>query len=362
MGTQPLPFEDVQNLAVRLGSDSELVQGRSGAVSVKEAGLMWVRAEAASLAIANQSDVFIPLRIDKVLSGIQARAGNPTELATLEADMGLEIDKIVRPLPIAALDALFPHRIVAQVTPSGILALSTMKDGVETIRERLEGLRFAIAPFAPPGAPLNSVVARTLGGQSEMPDILIVAHWNVIIAGDSCAEVDTRLKNVTDRLRVPSRPLPTPDITSLTARLVQEAEWRLPEHREIHALGCDPISLEICKKGLLTGWQAMSLGLGMPVMEPGEKFWHAALRHEKRFRERPGYLVVPGEGVVVAADLTPHTESLLAGFSRTLQYFPDPTNSQTLSSDDIENFVKWQRDRLQEDVESQTAPRLSTKV
>ena len=146
MGTQPLPFEDVQNLAVRLGTDSEIIQGRSGTISAKEAGLMWVRAEAASLAIAGQSDIFIPLRIDQVLSGIQTNRDNPTELATLEADMGLEIDKIVQPLPISALDALFPHRIVAQVTPPSILALSTMKDGLETISETFRNFKRSLTP------------------------------------------------------------------------------------------------------------------------------------------------------------------------------------------------------------------------
>ena len=94
MGTQPLPFEDVQDLAVRLGTNSEIIQGRSGTVSAKEAGLMWVRADAASLAIADQSDIFIPLRIDQILRGIQTNRDNPTELATLEADMGLELSLI----------------------------------------------------------------------------------------------------------------------------------------------------------------------------------------------------------------------------------------------------------------------------
>ena len=362
MGTQPLPFEDVQNLAVRLGTNSEIIQGRSGTVSAKKAGLMWVRADAASLAIADQSDIFIPLRIDQVLRGIQTNRDNPTELATLEADMGLEIDQIVQPLSISALDALFPHRIVAQVTPPNIIALSTLNNGLETIRQRLDGLRFAIAPFAPPGAPLNKVIARTLGELPEMPDILIVARWNVVVAGNTCNEIEARLKNVMDRLQIPSRSFPQPNIASLAQRLEHEQEWRLPEHQEIHAMGCDPISLEICRKGLLTGWQAMSLGLKMPLMEPSEKFWQAGLRHEKGYQERPGYLVVPDEGVVVAADLTPHTESLLAGFSRTLQYLPNSTSHQTLTTDETENFIKWRRDSLQGEVEDRVSPCLSTKV
>lgn len=77
MATQPLPFDDGKRFAVRLGTNPELVQGRSGTISVKDSDLMWVRAEAVSLAIAEQSEIFIPLRLDKVLSGIGRRAGRP---------------------------------------------------------------------------------------------------------------------------------------------------------------------------------------------------------------------------------------------------------------------------------------------
>ena len=76
---------------------------------------MWVRAEMASLSIAEQSEIFIPLRIDKILSGIEAGL-HDCEQATLN-ELNQELDKVVRPLPFTALDSLFEHPLVLQVTP-----------------------------------------------------------------------------------------------------------------------------------------------------------------------------------------------------------------------------------------------------
>jgi hypothetical protein len=364
MGTEPLPFNDVQDLASRLGNDPNLVQGRSGAISVKDSGLMWVRAEAASLAIANQSQIFIPLRIDKVLSGMQAALDDPTAPATLEADMGRPIDKVVRPLPFTALDALFPHRIVAHVTPPDVLAWSITKGAPDAIQERLKGLRWAWAPFAPPGAALNKAVASAIGNQSVNPDILIIGHWGLVVAGEDCAAIDTLLRDLTDRLRLPARPLPSPNIARLNTLLAREPEWRLPVHPEIHALGRDPISLENCKQGLLTAGQAMSLGMGLPLMETEEAIWQTALRHEKGYRERPGYLIAPGAGVVVSSDLTPQTKSVLAGVARMTQRLVDPKQLEAFTSDDIAHFLLWQSDRQKEGIDpaDQPKPRWSTKV
>ena len=103
MASPDLPFEDIKRFAARI--ESKLVQGRSGTLSYKDSGLMWVRAEMASLSIAEQSEIFIPLRIDKILSGIEAGLHDPNEQATLEAELNQELDKVVRPLPFTALDS-----------------------------------------------------------------------------------------------------------------------------------------------------------------------------------------------------------------------------------------------------------------
>lgn len=339
MATQPLPFDDVKRFAVRLGTDPELVQGRSGTVSVKESGLMWVRAEAASLAIAEQSDIFIPLRLDKVLSGIGGGLDDPCEQATLEAEMGHQIDKVVRPLPFTALESLFAQCIVAQVTPPDLLAITAEADAGEILVERLDGLHWAYAPFAPPGAPLNRDAANALGSAPEPPEILIVSHWGAVIGGADCEAVESSLRELKRRIVRPARPAPAPDNGRLTALLARDDEWRLPAHGEIHALGCDELSFDCCSKGLLTLGQAMTLGLGMPVAAPDESLWQAALRYEKGYRERPGYLIVPGAGVVAAADLTPQTEALLAGFARMTLRLQNPANLAPFTVGEIAHFL-----------------------
>ena len=323
---------------------------------------MWVRAEVASLAIAEQSDIFIPLRLDKVLSGIGTDVDDPTEQATLEAELGHEIDKVVRPFPFTALESLFAQRIVAQVTPPDLLAITVESNAEEILSERLEGLRWAFAPLASPGAPLNRAAASALGSTSDPPDILILSHWGAAVGAPDCDALETLIGELKRRLGRQARPVPAPDHGRLGTLLAADDEWRLPAHGEIHALGRDTQSLDCCSKGFLTLGQAMALGLGPPAIEPEETLWQAALRHEKAFRERPGYLIVPEAGVVVAADLTPQTESLLAGFARMTLRIQDSENLAPFSVDDISHYLDWQRDRWREEAEQTETPRLNTNV
>ncbi len=362
MATQVLPFQDVKRFATRLGADTNLVQGRSGTLSVKHNGLMWVRAEMASLAIAEQSEIFIPLRIDKVLSGIAAGLDDPNERATLEAELNQQTDKIVRPLPFAALDALIENPLVAHVTPPDLLAITSEANAQEILSERLKGLRWAFASMAAPGANLNRSVATALGQKSGPTDILIISHWGAVVSGTDPNTVSALLTEVSQRLVRPSRPISQPALHDLKAMITNDESWRLPKYQEIHALGCDSRSLEACMKGLLTLSQAMTLGLGLPVAKPKEALWQTALRHEKEFHERPGYIIIPKVGVVVASDLTPQTEALLSGFARMTLRLQTTTDLLTFTTSDIKHYLDWQRNRWLEESNSSEFSKVSTKV
>lgn len=135
---------------------------------------------------------------------------------------------MVRPLPFTALESLFEHRIVVQVTPPDLLAFTAEADGEEILAERLQGLRWAYAPFAAPGAPLNRAAATALGGTSEPPDFLILSHWGAAIGGADCEMVETHLRELTRRLHRPARPAPAADHAQLQALLARKDEWRLP--------------------------------------------------------------------------------------------------------------------------------------
>ena len=362
MATQTLPFEDIKRFAARIGADSNLVQGRSGTLSYKDSGLMWVRAEMASLSIAEQSEIFIPLRIDKILSGIEAGLHDPNEQATLEAELNQELDKVVRPLPFTALDSLFEHPLVLQVTPPDLLAITAERNAEEILSERLDGLNWAFARLAAPGAELNRSVTKALRGHSAAVDILVISHWGAVVAGTDPTSVSAKLVELARRLKRPSRPVPRPVFAYLKNMLKKDESWRLPEHPEIHALGCDSKSLKACTNGLLTLGQAMTLGLGLPLANSGEPLWQAALRHEKEFLEKPGYIIVPKMGVVVASDLTPQTEALLAGFARMTLRLQTINDLMSFTIEDIESYLIWQKDRWIEEKHTHNFSKVSTQI
>ena len=115
-------------------------------------------------------------------------------------------------------------------------------------------------------------------------------------------------------------------------------------------------------KGLLTLGQAMTLGLNLPVSKPGEPLWQTALRHEKEFHERPGYIIIPNVGVVVASELTPQTEALLSGFARMTLRLQTTTDLLTFTVDDIKPYLEWQKNRWLEENNSSEFSGVSTKV
>jgi rhamnose utilization protein RhaD (predicted bifunctional aldolase and dehydrogenase) len=318
---------------------------------------MWVRAEAASLAIAETSDIFIPLRIDTVLNGIARGLDDATEAATLEADMGAEIDTVVRPLSFTALDSLLPQRVTVFVTPPAGLAWTVMPDAANALAGPLSGLNWVFAAPAGPGTALNRAVADAIGAASETPDLIVIAHWGFVFAADTVEALSELMRDAAHRLRRPVRPVPQPDMAAIAGLLGGNAEWRLPHQIEIHALGRDETSLAICRRGLLTAGQALSLGTGVPVLEDDEPIWKASLRHEKAHRENPGYLIAPGRGVIVADDLTPQTEALMAGFARMTLCIDGPETAQPFSEEIAKAFVDWQRNRLQDSDQAQASRR-----
>ena len=143
--------------------------------------------------------------------------------------------------------------------------------------------------------------------------------------------------------------------------LKKDESWRLPEHPEIHALGCDSKSLKACTNGLLTLGQAMTLGLGLPLANSGEPLWQAALRHEKEFLEKPCYIIVPKMGVVVASDLT-SDRSVISWFRANDITATTINDLMSFTIEDIESYLIWQKDRWIEEKHTHNFSKVSTQI
>src|SRR5262245_21525637 len=106
-------FEALKRLSARVGADPLLVQAAGGNTSIKDNGVLWIKASGTWLMNAESEDIFVPVRIAPLLEAVadldpvaeQAETFTVTELNP----SGL------RPSIETTVHALMPQRVVVHV-------------------------------------------------------------------------------------------------------------------------------------------------------------------------------------------------------------------------------------------------------
>jgi len=177
---RPHDLPALATLSARIGADPLLIQGAGGNTSVKEDGVMWIKASGTNLADALTRDVFVPCDLPAMRAAMtagEARADRPAEFA-LQAG-GL------RPSIETSLHAVFPQRVVVHVHCVNTLALAIRRDAGPALAARLSAFNWAMVPYAKPGA---NLAAQVLAVLSPGVDVVILRNHGLIACGETCAE------------------------------------------------------------------------------------------------------------------------------------------------------------------------------
>ena len=103
----PASLAELAEFSAQLGGDPEQVQAAGGNTSLKEDGLLWVKASGLWLADALQRDILVPVELAAVLDGIARDLADPVSGAVLAARNPAGL----RPSIETTLHALLPHRV-----------------------------------------------------------------------------------------------------------------------------------------------------------------------------------------------------------------------------------------------------------
>ena len=98
-------LDKLKILSVTMGKDPSLIQATGGNTSLKENGVLWVKASGKNLANALQEDIFVPLDLAQVLGEIHNSEDRDFSFQPLSGP-GL------RPSIETTLHALMPHPVV----------------------------------------------------------------------------------------------------------------------------------------------------------------------------------------------------------------------------------------------------------
>lgn len=288
----------LKTLSARVGADPLLVQAAGGNTSLKQDGVMWIKASGTWLQHALERDIFVPVAIDELLAALER--DDPACEACTDFVRG-DLNRLgLRPSIETTVHASLAHKVVVHVHCIETISWAVREDAEARLAERLSGFHWAFVPYRRPGQPLAKEIRKRLTPQTN---VLVLGNHGLVAAADTVAEAETLLGQVVRAVARPARSPGKHDISALQDG-ADGSGYQLSSDPAVQALAFDRASLAEARKGTLYPDHIVFLGAGIAVAEDGEAPKHAAQRIGRSGRPEPRLVVVPGKGVLLPDDAT----------------------------------------------------------
>ena len=181
-------------MSARLGQDPLQVQGPGGNTSIKGDGVMWIKASGTELANAEAADIFVA--VDHAAARAEAfGAGDGSCKST-----GLDPTVTLRPSIETTFHAALEHAVVAHTHSVATLVHAISPEGRRLCQAKLDGLPFAMVPYAKPGLPLTGEILRRIDANTR---IVVLENHGLICCGPTVEHVGEIMREVEERLAMP---------------------------------------------------------------------------------------------------------------------------------------------------------------
>ncbi len=323
--------------SAKCGQDPLLVQAAGGNTSIKQNGVLWVKASGTELADALLKDIFVPVALAPLLTGLER--GDPACETSADFVVRELNTRGLRPSIETTFHAVLPQRIVVHVHCVETLSWACREDGEAELRTRLKGLDWVWVPYGRPGLPLSLQLKARL---SPIPSVVVLGNHGLVVAGETVEAAAKLLAEVGRRLRRPAaeaRP-------ANWAKLEQAANGStyLPvRDAQVHGIATDPFRLEAARRGSLYPDHVIFLGPSAVVLSEGETAADALAREP---RPMAPLMLVPGAGALLPQSALPSAHALarcLADVTARLRpgdplHYLNPSDEMALLNWDAEKY------------------------
>lgn len=325
-------LQTLRRVSAIIGADISLIQGAGGNVSLKSGGLMWIKASGTWLADAEAKDIMVPVVLgtgpdDPPVVSDQDRSG-------------------LRPSIETSMHAVLPQRVVLHVHAVDVLALAVRTDGPLLLKKSLAGLRWAMVPYARPGAPLTQAILDSVAGAAETLDLLVLANHGLVVMADDVLSAHALLNEVVARVAVP--PLDRPDAATGPHTMIDGHGFHAATDPFTHILARDPVGLAVAEAGPLYPDHVVFLGPEPLVIDADVDLGDALHQFRESRGWTPKWLVVRGVGVAVADDLPRGGAQMLRCLADVAARIPADAPLQVLSDADIAALTGWDAEQYRQ--------------
>lgn len=325
----PDDLADLIRVSARIGADPHIIQGAGGNTSIKDDGVMWIKASGTQLAEAERRDIFVPTDLPKMRAAIESGAANADRPA--EFLLG---DHTLRPSIETSLHAVFPHRVVIHAHCIHTIAHAVRADGEALLLPKLAGFDWCYVPYSKPGADLANAVRAALGPDT---DVAVLANHGLIVAANSVAAADALQAKTIAALTLSAAQPHLPDLAAL-----QDAAPALyetpPQDNVIHQLAFGAGRIQQVTSGslypdhvLFCGIAAVAMPLDDLVRIPADN--------------APVFVIVPGRGVLIRKDASEANWALTTCLADVLLRIPEDAKLTYLSDEQNYELLDWDAEK-----------------
>lgn len=319
-------LDRLRTLSARVGSDPLLVQAAGGNTSLKDAGVMWIKASGTWLKDAAAKDIFVPLDHAAIMAAL---AKNDPACESCVAFVRTDLNSTgLRPSIETTVHALMPQRVVVHVHCVNTIAWAIRTDGEARLAEKLRDFNWAYIPYARPGLPLAGAISARL---KPGVDVLVLGNHGLVVAAESVEAAEALLDKVVAAVMRPVRSASAPDRAAL-ARRSDGTNYVPAVSDETHALATDPIALQRGETSVFYPDHVVFLGVGVATSFDGD----------------PPLVAIPGEGVYIRKDAKPAIEPMGRCLADVMRRVDEQDPLVALTDEDIDRLVNWDAEKYRQ--------------
>jgi len=339
MRTNNLLQKELRNLSFFLGSNIDWIQGAGGNTSVKDNGVLWVKASGYWLSDAEIQNIFIPLDRQMVLDKINLEIEDLSSAQIYESQ-----DKNIRPSIETTLHALMRHKFVAHVHSVNVNSYAVIQNGKEAISQQLQEMNWLWVPYVRPGLPLTMMLKQM---NIYDFDVIIFANHGLVVGGETKKEVLDLLNQVEIRLNRPVRRNFSKTDNLRLSTIIGSSNYKLPKHDLTHSLAKDSLSLQVMIKNALYPDHVIFLGPGSIPIMTHEKFIKESFQKSLNYK----VIVIKDIGIVVNQNLSENAEEMLHCFANVLLRLQSNDDLQHLTQNQETELLGWDAEKYRKSIQ-----------
>lgn len=294
---EPKNISELKRFSERIGNNLDWIQGAGGNTSLKEEGILWIKASGCWLSSSLTDSIFIPVSESDVITSITNN--------NLSETNSLNLGKL-RPSIETSLHALMPHKFVFHTHSVNLISVAVLKEGRNYLTEIFKDLNWEWIPYAKPGIELAKKIKEIIHNDV---DIIVLANHGLVVGSETAHGAYEILLDIEDRIdRKLRKRVKHKKENELI--LPKESMYRICKYNIANDLAFDDFALDVIKTGTLYPDHVVFLGVSQVQIFSIEELQYLIISDDDFIKKYPVF-IVQDYGVIVNKNISKNAEAML---------------------------------------------------